>query len=68
MSLINSTQMLHYRSDPLCLEAGSASQVDGSVSNKLKSQISSVLPIKFEATEFETMEMKFKHYFRMMEM
>ena len=68
LSLNNSAQMLQHRSDSLCLEAGSASRVDGSVSDKLKSRISSVLTIKFEATEFETKKMKFRYYFRKMEM
>ena len=46
VSLNDSAQMLQHRSDRLCLEAGSASRVDGSVSDKLKSQISSVFTIK----------------------
>ena len=45
LSLNNSAQMLQYRSDPLYFEAGPASRVDGSVSDNLKSRISSVFTI-----------------------
>ena len=68
LSLNNSAQMLQHQSDRLCLEAGPAGRIDGSVSEKLKYRISSVFPIKFEATQFETMKTKFRYYFRMMEM
>ena len=68
LSLNNSAQMLQYRSDPLCFEARPGGRVDGPVSDMMEYRISSDYLIKVEATQFETMKMKFRYYFRMMEM